>query len=220
VGKKKAHVNRHKMKRLHGGDDEWRRVNRTFETEIEPIVNALRNPRLKARVRESLGNYLIIRLVSMTDYYFSNRISRMIDEGKLDASKVMDKKSLEEELKKGQYTAGAFVGTNFNYSNYEDIQKILSRLLDLNFLSTVRELDRTDPYKYVKGAISLESNWDHFREMFDLRDDIAHEMKDAKLSKTRLLSLADNTMNFLDAASWMCHEKFFHLEDNNRIIRQ
>ena len=56
--------------------------------------------------------------------------------------------------------------------------------------------------------------------MFDLRDDIAHEMKDAKLSKTRLLSLADNTMNFLDAASWMCHEKFFHLEDNNRIIRQ
>ena len=196
------------MKRLHGGDDEWQRVNRTFETEIEPIVKTIKNARLTARVRESLGNYLVIRLVSMTDYYFSNRLSRMIDEGKLDASKVMDKKSLDEELNKGHYTAGKLVAMNFNYSNYEDIQKILSKLLDLDFLSTVRELERTEPYKYVEGANSLDNNWDDFRKMFDLRDDIAHEMKDSKLSKTQLLSLADNTMNFLDAASWICHPEF------------
>jgi hypothetical protein len=177
VGKKRVYVNKGKMNRLHGGDDEWQRVNRNFKTEIEPIVKTIKNPRLTARVREPLGNYLVIRLVSMTDYYFSNRLSRMIDEGKLDASKVMDKQSLDEEVNKGKYTAGALVATNFNYSNYDDIQKILSKLLGLNFLSTVRELDRTHPYEYVEGGISLDNNWDDFRVMFDLRDDIAHEIR-------------------------------------------
>jgi hypothetical protein len=109
VGKPKAHVSMRKKKRLHGDDDEWKRVNRTFKTEIEPIVKAIKSPRLTASVRKSLGNYLIIRLVSMTDYYFSNRVSRMIDEGKLDASRVMNKKSLNEEINKGKHTAGELV---------------------------------------------------------------------------------------------------------------
>jgi hypothetical protein len=142
-----------------------------------------------------------------------------VDERNLDASKIMNKESLEEEVKKEQYTAGELVATNFNYSNYDEIQKVLSRLLDLDFLGTARELDRTDPYTYVKGAISLNNNWEQFKEMFDLRDDVTHEMKDVELSRTELLSLADNTMNFLDAASWICHPDFIKYEQNgNRII--
>jgi hypothetical protein len=219
VGKNKARVNKRKMKRLHYGDDEWPRVNRTFKTEIKPILRVIRNPRLRARTRESLQNYLVIRLVSMTDYYFTNIVRRLVDERNLDASKVLQKKSLKEEVKKGQHTAGEFLATGYqNYSNCKDVQKVLSKLLDIDFMSTIRELDRTDNYTYVKGAISLDNNWDEFRRMFDLRDDIAHQMEDSKLSTTQVLSLADNTMNFLDAASWICHPEFFNYE-SNRIVR-
>jgi hypothetical protein len=219
VGMKKPHPSKRKLSRLHYGADEWQRVTQTFETEIEPIVKAIKSPRLAGRLKESLQNYLIIRLVSMTDYYFSNIVRRLVDEQKLDAFKVMDKKSLEEEVNRGRYTAGQIVATTFNYANYEHIQTILSGLLDIDFMETVRELDRTDPYKYAKGAISLDNNWEEFRKMFDLRDDIPHEMKDARLSKRRVFSLADNTINFLEAASWICHPEFRNYE-NNRIIRQ
>jgi hypothetical protein len=207
------------MKRFHYGRDEWQRVNRTFKNEIEPIVKTIENPRSIARVRRPLGNYLVIRLVSMTDYYFSNIVRRLVDERNLDTSRIIDKKSLEEVVKKGKYSAGQLVGTNYNYANYDDIQKVFSELIDLDFLGTIRELERTDPYKYVKRAISLDNNWREFKQMFDLRDDIAHEMKDTGLSQRKLVSLADNTMNFLDAASWICHQDFMKYENNSgRII--
>lgn len=219
--KKKARTSKRKKRRLHYGSNEWQRVTRVFENEIIPIVKTLKsnNNRLTVRARRSLGNYLVIRLVSMTEYYFSNIVRRLVDERNLDASKIMTKKSLKEQLSKGQDTAGELVAMTPNYANYVEIDGVLSKLLDLKFLSTVRELDRTDPYKkYAEGAVPLNNNWKEFKEMFDLRDDIVHEMKDAVLCSTKLLSLADNTMNFLDAASWICHPEFSNYE-SNRIIR-
>lgn len=94
----------------------------------------------------------------MIDYYFTNIVRRMVEERKLDGSKVLHKKSLEEEVNKGKHTAAEFVGTVPNYSNYEDTQNALSKLLDINFMSTVREMDRTDQYTFFPGAILLHKN--------------------------------------------------------------
>jgi hypothetical protein len=92
--------------------------------------------------------------------------------------------------------------STFDYANYDQIQYSVSGLLDLDdFFGTVRALDKGDPYKYVIGAILLEKNFEEFKAMFDLRNDIVHGMKDANLSNRKLSSLADNTMNVLDAAS-------------------
>ncbi len=197
------------MKRLHYGR-EWPRVNQTYENEIKPIVKTLRNPQLKTRTRQSLQNYLVIRLVSMTDYYFTNIVRRLVDEEQRNASNLFKGNSLQEEVQKWKYTVGQMVDTGFNYSNYEDIQKVLLELLGFDFMATVKKPDRKDPYHYVKDtiAIFLHNNRDEFRKMFDLGDDIAHEMKDSNLPRTQALSLADCAMNFLDAASWICHPEF------------
>jgi hypothetical protein len=217
VGKAKARPSKRKMQRLHYGR-EWPEVRRTFFNEIEPIVKTLRNPRLKTRTRESLQNYLVMRLVSMTDYYFTNIVRRLVDERKLDASKLFKEKSLQEEVNNAKYTEAQIVATHFNYSNYDDIQKVLSELLRFDFMAKIIELDRIYNFTYIKGGILLHENWDEFRKIFDLRDDIAHEMKDSNLSKEQVLSLADNTMIFLDAASWICHPEF-NPKIADRVIR-
>jgi hypothetical protein len=222
MGKKKARFDKRKMRRLHYGP-EWPTVNQPFEDEIKPILRALKNSQLKVSVRRSLENYLVIRLVSMIEYFFSNIVRRMVDERKLDVSKFFDEKSLEEKMKEGR-TADQIAVSTFVYANYDQIQYSVSGLLDLDdFFGTGRALDKGDPYKYVIGAILLEKNFEEFKEMFDLRNDIVHGMKDANLSisNRKLSSLADNTMNVLDAASWICHPKFFEIDKElvNKVKR-
>jgi hypothetical protein len=85
---------------------------------------------------------------------------------------------------------------------------VLSEVLGFDFMDRVRSLDSSDPYHYLKGATVLHINWDDFRKLFELRDDIAHEMKDSGLTTIQAISLADNAMNFLDAASCICHPNF------------
>lgn len=148
----------------------------------------------------------------MIEYFFSNIVRRMVDERKLDVSKFFDDKSLEEKMKEGR-TADQIAVSTFDYANYDQIQYSVSGLLDLDdFFGTVRALDKGDPYKYVIGAILLEKNFEESKAMFDLGNDIVHGMKDANLSSRKLSSLADNTMNVLDAASWICHPKFFEID--------
>jgi hypothetical protein len=60
----------------------------------------------------------------------------------------------------------------------------------------------------VKGAISLEKNFEQFKAIFDLRHEIVHGMKDVNLSIRKFSSLVDNTINSLDAASWICDPEF------------
>ena len=47
-------------------------IEETFEYEIRPILEALRDAHLEVGVRQSLGNYLVIRLVTRIENFFSN----------------------------------------------------------------------------------------------------------------------------------------------------
>ncbi len=204
--KKRAKYDERKMMRRHFRK-EWPLVDQSFEKEIKPLLGALKNSDLDTRVRGSLGNYLIIRLVSMMEYFFSNKVAKIVDERDLDASRILDEESLEEQKKQG-HAAGQIVLSTFSYENYDQIQYVFSALLDLDFFGTVRALDSGNPYKYVKGAISLEKNFEEFKAIFDLRHEIVHGMKDANLSIRKFSSLVNNTINVLDAASWICHPEF------------
>jgi hypothetical protein len=47
-------------------------IEETFEYEIRPILEALRDSHLEVGVRQSLGNYLVIRLVTRIENFFRN----------------------------------------------------------------------------------------------------------------------------------------------------
>jgi hypothetical protein len=60
-----------------------------------------------------------------------------------------------------------------------------------DFFSAIKKIDWYDPLKIFKDAISMNKNWDNFENMFNLRNDIIHHMKDANLSIKQAVSLAD-----------------------------
>jgi hypothetical protein len=78
----------------------------------------------------------------------------------------------------------------------------------MDFFEVVKKIDWYNPYKYVKGSRPMSENWNRFMEMFGLRNQIVHEMKDVDLSKTILSSNCDNTMNFIDASIFIVDPTF------------
>lgn len=209
VSKKRVRVNRRKMSRLR--NDLWIRYERDFDNEIRPILKMLPDKQMADGIKQSLRNYVIIRLVSLMECFFSNIARRMVDEQKLDVTSLVDHKSLQEVIEKG-LTVGQLVATNFDFTNYSTISKFFSKLLQLDFFKTVQALDKRDRYWFVVGAISLDKNWSEFERMFELRNDIVHAMKNATLSNRAIRSLCDNTMNVMEAAIWICHPDFPHYD--------
>jgi len=49
----------------------------------------------------------------------------------------------------------------------------------------------------------MNKNWDNFQKLFDIRNDIVHQMADANLSTHQIASIADNALNVMDAASYI-----------------
>lgn len=152
-------------------------------------------------------NYVIIRLVSMMEIFFTNQARRIVDEQQLDISDLVDEKSLQEALSKGQ-SKGQLIATNFDFARYSEISRVFSKFLIIDFFGTVKALDARDRYWYVVGAISMDKNWDKFQDMFELRNDIVHEMKNADMKNRDIRSLCDNVMNVIDAAFWIFHSEF------------
>jgi len=78
----------------------------------------------------------------------------------------------------------------------------------MDFFDAVKKIDWFDPYKYVKGARAIFYNWNNFLNMFELRNKIIHEIEFNKLSYSKIASICDNTMNFLDATVFIFEPQF------------
>jgi hypothetical protein len=188
-----------------------------LEGEIVPLFKTLANSNTDPKLRQSLVNYVVIRLVSSIENFFSNEIRRLIDCGDFDLSSLVRDMSEFDKVCTPVYTRGKLIGCGFNFANSDAIQDVASELLKLDFFDTVRTLDRLDPYWHIKGTLTLEENWFNFLAMFELRTDIVHALADAKLTDIELMSLCDNTMNVLDAAAWIFHKDFLFEKELRRL---
>jgi hypothetical protein len=122
-----------------------------------------------------------------------------------------------DKIGKKEVTKGEYVASLSGFANPQRIEKLFTDLLDLDsdfsklnmdFFEVVKKIDWYNPYKYVKGSRPMSENWNRFMEMFGLRNQIVHEMKDVDLSKTILSSNCDNTMNFIDASIFIVDPTF------------
>ena len=80
----------------------------------------------------------------------------------------------------------------------------------MDFFEAIKKVDWYNPFLYVKGRRHLYKNWKRFMEMFELRNEIVHNMKEVKLSKIILSSNCDNTMNFLEATIFIADPQFIN----------
>ena len=49
----------------------------------------------------------------------------------------------------------------------------------------------------------MNENWDNFEKIFYTRNEIVHNMKDVNLSLKEIISLCDNALNVMEAASYI-----------------
>jgi hypothetical protein len=197
-------------------------VNRFYYVEMLPIIDNIANKNFDARLKVPLRKYLVILCVSLIEDFMIKRARRMIDEYKIDFSGLV-KRDIElllsehEQQTKQRLSKGEYILLKHNFANLVEINSVFSNLLksdpdfnalNMDFIEAVKKIDWYDPYKYIKEARSIFLNWDNFVKMFDVRTEIVHELGDIRFSDSKLFSLCDNTMNFLDATDFICNPEF------------
>lgn len=205
---------------------EWHIAERFYNREMRPVLEYVFDERLEESVKVSLRKYLIISSVSLIEDFLSHLIVRVIDQNKMPIASIIDtpnESKAEEKVKKFSkkvgktVTKGEYVGSSYNFANPDIIRDLFTRLLrldkkfgklNMDLFEAVKKVDWYNPYKYVKGRRPLHKNWNRFMEMFELRNQIVHNMKEVELSKVILSSNCDNTMNFLEAAIFIVDPMF------------
>jgi hypothetical protein len=199
----------------------WRHGNRLFSEKIRPMVTLLQGGNLNEFQRIELTNFVIIRLVSIMEDFFKALIRRTFDEYDLPLSLVFKgivtiRVGLSDEIFSnkniGTARKGQIVANEFNFANYEEVNTKFTELLNSNqkfkelgrdFFYAIKKLDWYDPLRIFDGARPMQENWDNFERIFSERNEIVHQMVDANLSLDDIISLCDNTLNMMDAASYI-----------------
>ena len=193
--------------------------------EIEPVLSRLfernmaEHPSMSEPehydefVSEVVTRYIIIRNVSALEGFFRHIASLVVDKNGADFSKFFtdypdfDSKLEEVNKERGRrgrgkkLTKGQFFASQFNFVNYEEINRIFTRLFGVKFFDTVKRFNRYPLNNPYPGSIGFVRNWNRFRRMFEWRNQIVHSMEVVQVSRDELRSLCSNTLNFMEQAS-------------------
>ena len=181
-------------------------VRHFFNNQIEPILEKLYDEKFDKRIKHALRNYLIVSLVSTLEFFFKNEARRIVDEYNKDISPLFSGdinipvSSLDELIREKSITKGNVIVSSFNFYDLDDINKLFSKLLHLNFFDYIQKLERSNPSRYVFRGRPIGIDYKKLLEAFVLRSQVVHEMRQVDLSNWQLLSRWDNAMNIMDAA--------------------
>ncbi|MDH3277163.1 MAG: hypothetical protein OEL77_02900 [Nitrosopumilus sp.] len=150
--------------------------------ELLPIIQQLNNANYKnEELKQHLRRYLIIRLVTILEVYFTKWVVRLIDLYKLPYSNMFENPNINipisrlQEIKKDQISEGKIVATSFNMQNISEINHVFSKLVTPNFLERVKE-GKIHREGNKKEKNQFVANWDMFLNIFKIRNDNIHSL--------------------------------------------
>jgi hypothetical protein len=153
------------------------------------------NPYLK----QTLRKYVIIALFAALEYFFKNEASNLVDKLNLEVSSLLIKGNLEKLVIDKGTTKGNIIASTYSFVNIDEIDFVFSNLLGLSsFLDYVVKLNVTDQTRFVLDGHPLPIEYDKFRKAYNLRNEIAHGIKNVKLSNSMIIQLWDNFLNIID----------------------
>lgn len=140
-----------------------------------------------AAFNEEFKEYVILKLVTLIEFTLKELVHTFVDKNSIDISKLFSKNDIakiKNEFK--NVTNGEIVVMNFNFQNIEKIGFVFNRLLGINFFESLKEF-LSDPAKTgaydllsltsFRNSNSLVSNWEDFQQMFEIRNKIAHNIR-------------------------------------------
>lgn len=154
-----------------------------------------------SHIENALKEYVIMKGTAIVEQGYKNLITFLIDDVKIDASQIINSNSIEvpldkiEQLSRKKITSGLLVADSLALSKPYLINKLLSKLLKLDFHNTLRNLpsiiskETLEKYDYEEME-DLQAMFDEkytigqeFEQIFEMRNEIAHNIKSPSIEK-------------------------------------
>jgi len=180
-------------------DYSFRKVKGFYSAQIDYLIKMLLDKRVSPYLKQSLRKYIVIALFAAMEYFFKNEASNLVDKLNLDVSSLFIKGNIEKLVTDKGTTKGNIIASTYSFVNIDEIDFLFSNLLNLSsFLDYIVKLNITDQTRFVLDGHPLPIEYDKFRKAYNLRNKIAHDIKDVKLSNSMVIHLWDNLLNIID----------------------
>lgn len=177
-------------------------INQFYYNEIDGLIKILSDTSINDSVRSSIRKYLTITIFAALDYYYRNAVKKLIDKNDRNVDPLFppgSKPKLEKLIKKYATTKGYIVALTYRFVDVDEIDFVFSNLLQKNsFLDYMIKLNYVSPARFVLKGHPLPIEYDEMTKAYKLRNEIAHEIKNVKVSKSRVIALWDNYRNIMD----------------------
>ena len=145
---------------------------------------------------------MVVIIFAPLDYFFRNAVRELIDKNDLDVAPLFPLKSqpkLDKLIKENATTKGNIVASTYQFVNIYEIDFVFSHLLGMDsFLDYLIKINDINQTRFVLDGHPLPIKYEELINAYQLRNNIAHEIKDVKISKSRVIALWDNFMNIMD----------------------
>jgi hypothetical protein len=182
----------------------FNRIKNFYSAEIEPIIKMLPDKKLGESFRQILKKYLIISLFTCMEHYFRSEGKYVVDnnnmaiQGLFSGDISFPLSELNQLLKEGSLTNGNIVASSFNFADLNQINYVVSKLLNLDYLDCIHKLNDIDQTRYVLDGHPIPLDYGKLNEAYQMRNEIVHELKNPRISNWGLLCLWDNMLNMMD----------------------
>ena len=126
---KNFNYNRDKIKSSHKKYTK-KHIDKFFTNELNPILDILSNKDIPRQTKFQLKRYAIICIASLIERYCAYNIRVIIDKEKKNISKLIIKKKSSSHC-----TDGEKVVSTYDFTNYDNIEWVFSRILGIKFSS-------------------------------------------------------------------------------------
>ena len=137
------------------------------------------------------------------------RRGNLIDNSDLNVTPLFPlkfQKRLDNLIKENATTKGNIVASTYRFVDIYEIDFVFSHLLRMDsFLDYMIKLNDINQTRFVLDGHPIPIEYEKLTEAYKLRNDIAHEVKTVKVSKSRVIAIWDNFMNIMDLSRDVFH---------------
>jgi len=177
-------------------DSPYREIKIFKPQEVDPILSDIKNRKKGDPIRKALCNYLIVRTVSIFEFYMLNSAGRIADNDKVSAKKLFTK--IRSDIPVGHQIA-----SSFNFADISVVNDVMTKLLGKDFLKAVynQSIEYYPDYylemEHVTYTRALHNNWEKVLKIFDYRNNIVHQNRLYDFKYSEIRNLIGGTLQFI-----------------------
>jgi hypothetical protein len=174
------------IKKYNISSDPFEEVDEFYRVEVDPLIDSLVDDSLSNSIKQSIQKYFVVIIFGALDYFFRNAMRNLIDNNDLNLATLFPPKSqpkLDKRIKD-------VVASTYRFVDIYQIDVVFSNLLGMSsFLDYMIKLNDTNRTRYVLDGHPLPIRYEEMTKAYKLRNDIAHEIKHVKISKSSVIAL-------------------------------